>query len=92
MLSQSASMKELHGLFFWGHGWPGGVGANDRDSFNVQLRYGSLALPYKMSLGWVYACYSNGGKSSLVSGTPGHQWVGFNDVLVPLLPGINIDW
>jgi hypothetical protein len=92
LLKASAIAKELHGLYFWGHGWPGGVGVNDGPKFNVQIYYGRISLPYKMGLGWVHACYSNYGKSSLVSGTPGHEWIGFDSVLAPVLPGVDIDW
>jgi hypothetical protein len=91
-LESLASTRVLHGLYFWGHGWPGGAGANDGEGFSVQVYYGDINLAYKMGLGWVHACYSNYGKSSLVSGTPGHEWIGYDAVLSPVLPGVEIDW
>jgi RHS repeat-associated protein len=85
-----AKKKELHGLYFWGHG--------DKDKPNTTaegllagnttlrlplfsetegvLRYDYIQarLPYKMALGLVFACFSNIGKSALSSGTAGSIW------------------
>jgi hypothetical protein len=77
-------LKELHGLYFWGHGtapYPSGYLVSD--SGDPLLQFSSVNLPYKMALGLVFACDSNSGESALMSGNQNQIWKGFTDTLVP---------
>jgi RHS repeat-associated protein len=83
-LQSKAGAKELHGLYFWGHGtapYPAQYLASSTG--DVLLEFSSANLSYKMALGLVFACDSNAGQSALSSGTSGHIWKGFSGTLVP---------
>jgi hypothetical protein len=94
ILTSKTAQKELHGLYFWGHGYAPypSVGlvsqSGDPVLFYVDTSLGSsVSLFYQMALGIVFACDSNTGKSVLMSGSPNQIWHGFTDTLVPL-PGM----
>jgi hypothetical protein len=76
--------KELHGLYFWGHGigpYPSpGLVSQSRDPL---LYYASPGLYYHMGLGLVFACDSNTGKSAVMSGNGVQIWHGFSGTLYP---------
>jgi hypothetical protein len=84
LLTETASRKELHGLYFWGHGlypYPStGLAARNGPTL---LRYAQIDLAYKMALGLVFACDSNSGKNALLSNTPGSIWHGYTGDLYP---------
>jgi hypothetical protein len=80
LLISSAGGKELHGLYFWGHGNPQVLAAKGGD---ILVDYSSLSLNYKTALGLVFACDSNSGQSYLMSGNGAQIWKGFTGVLVP---------
>ena len=83
-LQSKAAGKELHGLYFWGHGsapYPAQyLVSSDGDAL---LEFSSVNLSYKMALALVFACDSNAGQSALSSGTSGSIWKGFSGTLVP---------
>jgi hypothetical protein len=97
ILETSAEAKQLHGLYFWGHGDGMGLYAGDGamsvtdqvlaylDHWEDPNRFiKGIRLPYKMALGLVFSCHSNFGKHALVSCAPGCIWHGYTNVLVPL--------
>jgi RHS repeat-associated protein len=74
--------KELHGVYFWGHGsapYPSDGLYSDTD--DLVLEFASPGLYYHMGLGLVFACDSNTGQSALMSGNG--IWKGFPGTLVP---------
>ena len=74
--------KELHGVYFWGHGrapYPATELVSDSD--DTVLEFASPGLYYHMGLGLVFACDSNSGKTSLMSDNG--IWKGFTGTLVP---------
>jgi hypothetical protein len=89
LLEASSGSKELHGLYFWGHGIerrgpnpypsPGLIGA----SGPALLMYGEISLSYKMALGLVFACDSNTGQPALFSNSQGGIWHGYSGTLYP---------
>jgi RHS repeat-associated protein len=77
--------KELHGLYFWGHGYaPYPSSGLVSESSDALLYYSSTGLYYHMALGLVFACDSNSGKSALMSGNTAEIWHGFSGTLYPL--------
>lgn len=84
LLTSRAGAKELHGLYFWGHGsapYPARyLMGSSRD---ILLDFQTVNLNYKMALGLVFACDSSSGQSALMSGTSGSIWKGFTGTLVP---------
>ena len=86
---QRSMGKELHGVYFWGHGGrfgpPGSSPYPAEDLFSANgdpvLAFSSPGLYYHMGLGLVFACDSNSGQSDLVSGNA--IWKGFTGTLVP---------
>jgi RHS repeat-associated protein len=76
--------KELHGLYFWGHGsFPYPAQYLVSDSGDAVLAFSSPGLYYHMGLGLVFACDSNSGKSALMSGNGSEIWKGSTGTLVP---------
>jgi RHS repeat-associated protein len=76
--------KELHGLYFWGHGsapYPAQYLVSA--SGDAVLAFSSPGLYYHMALGLVFACDSNSGQNALMSGNGNQIWRGFNGTLVP---------
>jgi hypothetical protein len=80
LLVSKDGAKELHGLYFWGHGNTQFLASRGGDAL---IEYATLNLRYKMGLGLVFACDSNSGQGAFVSGTSGSIWRGFTGVLVP---------
>jgi hypothetical protein len=77
--------KELHGVYFWGHGWtPYPSSGLVSDSGDDLLHYSSPGLYYKMALGLVFACDSNSGRRALMSGSRAEIWHGFTGTLCPV--------
>lgn len=79
-----STAKELHGLYFWGHGsapYPAQYLVSD--SGDAVLAFSSPGLYYHMGLGLVFACDSNSGQSALMSGNGSQIWKGFSGTLVP---------
>ncbi|MCL4181637.1 MAG: hypothetical protein KJ072_28355 [Verrucomicrobia bacterium] len=84
LLPLRAYTKQLHGLYFWGHGsapYPADYLMSSHG--DVILAFAGLNLNYRMALGLVFACDSNNGKNALMSGTPGSIWKGFSGTLYP---------
>lgn len=80
LLVSKDAARELHGLYFWGHGNTQFLASRRGDAL---VEYATLNIPYRMGLGLVFACDSNSGQSAFVSGTSGSIWRGFTGVLVP---------
>lgn len=77
--------KELHGLYFWGHGYaPYPSTGLVSDSNDELLFYSSPGLYYHMALGLVFACDSNSGRTALMSGGAGEIWHGYTGTLYPV--------
>ena len=93
ILTAKSKARELHGIYFWGHGYAPypsvGLVSQSNDPL---LFYSSPGLFYQMALGIVFACDSNTGKSVLMSGNANEIWHGFTGTLYPL-PGMqyNVD-
>jgi hypothetical protein len=85
ILDTDAAAKELHGLYFWGHGfWPYPSDGLVSDSGDKLLLYADTGLNYHMGLGLVFACDSNSGRWALVSDNA--IWHGYTGTLNPVLP------
>jgi len=52
--------KQLHGIFFWGHGYQGGVltDSDNKGTVGYYSDYANWHPPYKMAIGIVFACHS----------------------------------
>ena len=87
ILLGTAQKKELHGLYFWGHGWfpyPS-KGLTDSNGASI-LDYDDIALPYPMALTIIFACDSNSGMNVLASGSPNSITLGFTGTMYPVNP------
>jgi hypothetical protein len=80
--------KELHGLYFWGHGYAPypSSGLLSHGSWDPLLYYSSTGLYYHMALGLVFACDSNSGKTALMSTSGAAIWHGYTGTLNPFWP------
>jgi RHS repeat-associated protein len=84
LLQSTSNAKELHGLYFWGHGSaPYPSDGLYSDTGDLVLKFSSPGLNYHMALGLVFACDSNSGQTALMSGTSAQIWKGFTGTLVP---------
>ena len=84
MLISDSVGKELHRLYFWGHGsYPYPAQYLVSDSGDAVLSFASPGLYYQMALGLVFAWDSNSGKSAIMSGNGAEIWKGFTGTLVP---------
>jgi hypothetical protein len=85
ILDAHSAAKELHGLYFWGHGiGPYPSSGLVSQSGDTVLFYSSTGLNYHMGLGLVFACDSNSGKPQLSSQTTGSIYHGYNGTLNPI--------
>lgn len=87
ILEPASQAKQLHGLYFWGHGrlpYP-----SPGLSYNGVwiIKYSTIRLSYKMALGLVFACDSNNGRTSLMSPERAAIWNGYNQDLDPFDQG-----
>lgn len=76
--------KELHGVYFWGHGYaPYPSTGLVSQSGDALIMYASPGLDYHLALGLIFACDSNSGRKALMSGNAAEIWHGFTGTLVP---------
>ena len=87
ILLEKAQEKELHGLYFWGHGWSPYPSNGLTDSNGALIvNYYDITLPYPMALAIIFACDSNSGMNVLASQSPNSITLGFSGTLYPFSP------
>jgi hypothetical protein len=81
-IQTATKAKELHGIFFWGHGYKGGVLTDSDQSGNGKYYsdYASWKPKYKLGLGVLFACHTQSGRGQFSSGA---IFWGKTGVLVP---------
>lgn len=64
-IQSATKAKQLHGIFFWGHGYIGGVltDSKHKEDPSYYSNYASWNPGYKLGLGMLFACHTQSARN-----------------------------